>query len=332
MRETRAALTGALGTASLPGFSDSQLEALRLTIEREQRNRDRSALDSLSRSHGGGADRPRDRSSEGHAERNTSGHLFREVPLFMKEESEEKLMRHAPPYGFKFGTFSVGELRAKRANATMPAVRKYDSCAVVGSSGTLLLAELGSEIDAHSAVWRINGGRAHPDFAAVAGMRTTIRVFSSPHAASDWSFKEQQLYPNTTVLVVCDRPFVYSCQNVLYATPKPTWHGINPIFYAAVRRTVDKRKGAIPLTGVTAVALAARMCNQVDVYGMSTMQSPEACFYYWHAKKGGRCNLRQGGTDAAYHRRPGDAAFHDFRGNAQALLRWNATGRIRLRG
>ena len=112
-----------------------------------------------------------------------------------------------------------------------------------------------------------------------------------------------------------------ACQNVLFARPREHMHNVNPIFYAAVRRTTDKRKKAIPLTGVVAVAAAIRMCSSVDVYGMSTMTHAKACFYYW------QCH----GTDKWYHSRPGDAAFHDFRGNALALTRWNASGLIRIR-
>ena len=131
------------------------------------------------------------------------------------------------------------------------------------------------------------------------------------------------MYPNQTMLVLCDRPYVYSCQNVLFARRKPQLHNINPRFYERVRRHTDKRKNAIPLTGVVAVAVAMRSCESVDVYGLSTMEETtrRSCFYYW------RCSS----TDAVYHSRPGDAEFHDFKGNARALLRWNASGAVRIR-
>ena len=259
---------------------------------------------------------------------------FQEIPLFMIEEEPSRLMKHAPPYGYKFGNgkraFRPDELEAKRRNATLPSKRRFGSCAVVGSSGTLLHAKLGKEIDAHHAVFRVNGAPlgSHyanggmKSYADVVGTRTTWRLFSSPHAASDYGFHEERAYPNQTMLVLCDRPYVYSCQNVLFARPKPYLHGINPRFYEAVRKHTDKRKSAIPLTGVVAVAIAMRSCDTVDVYGMSVMsRAKQACFYYWSC----------GRTDATYHSRPGDAQFHDFHGNAQALLRWNASGAIRLR-
>ena len=237
--------------------------------------------------------------------RRNSSSLFGGVPLYMIDEEPERLMRHKPPYGYNFRGFTRDALLAKRSHASLPAVREYDSCAVVGSSGTLLRMQLGREIDMHDAVIRVNAAPTMRKFDSHAGARTTWRVFSSPHADSDFKFKEQDLFPNTTMLVVCDRPYVYSCQNVLFANRKPLMHGISPIFYAAVRRHTDKRKHAIPLTGVVAVAIAIRSCRTVDVYGMSTMTGPRACFYYWSCSHG---------TDALYHSRPGDAEFHDFRG------------------
>ena len=99
-------------------------------------------------------------------------------------------------------------------------------------------------------------------------------------------------------------------------------HNINPRFYEAVRKQADARKHAIPLSGVVAVAAALRSCAAVDVYGLSTMSTPRStCFYYWN------CGM----TDAKYHSRPGDAEFHDFMGNAAALIRWNASGLINIR-
>ena len=166
--------------------------------------------------------------------------LFDRAPLFMLEESAERLMTHAPPYGFKFQSHRADELKAKRANATLPAVHAWPSCAVVGSSGTLLHKSLGAEIDAHAAVFRVNSAPV-TRYAKYAGARTTVRVIASPHAASGTRFHEEACFPNATVYVVCDRPFVYSCHNVLYASRKPRWHQINPFFYAAVRRHTDKR-------------------------------------------------------------------------------------------
>lgn len=170
--------------------------------------------------------------------------LFAAVPLFMVEEEVSRLMLNRPPFGYNLPSFSVDELQRKRKNATLPSVRMYDSCAVVGSSGTLLRSLLGAEIDAHDAVWRINGAPGQAEWRAYAGMKTTVRVFASPHASPAGGFKEEALFPNTTFLTVCDRSYIYSCQNLMFDQPKPRWHNINPIFYHAVRRETDRRKAS----------------------------------------------------------------------------------------
>eukprot|EP00966_Prymnesium_polylepis_P209157 4845314-Prymnesium_polylepis.1 len=52
--------------------------------------------------------------------RSSSARLFAGVPLFMIEESPERLMRHKPPYGYRFGRMSMDDLLRRRKNATLP--------------------------------------------------------------------------------------------------------------------------------------------------------------------------------------------------------------------
>eukprot|EP00976_Prorocentrum_cordatum_P026175 531066-Prorocentrum_minimum.AAC.1 len=54
----------------------------------------------------------------------------------------------------------------------------FKSCAVVGSSGILLLYDRGSEIDGHDAVFRFNSAPTH-GFEPKVGSRTTIRLTNS---------------------------------------------------------------------------------------------------------------------------------------------------------
>lgn len=55
----------------------------------------------------------------------------------------------------------------------------WRSCAVVGSSGVLLHARLGDEIDAHDAVLRLNAAPT-AQYARHVGRRTTVRLVNSP--------------------------------------------------------------------------------------------------------------------------------------------------------
>ena len=254
-------------------------------------------------------------------------------PVFFKQEDPDRLMRHPPPFGYKFQSITADRVRQLQRNATMPQQKAFGSCAVVGNSGTLKLRTLGAEIDAHDAVFRVNHAPAPstPEghkHVAYAGSRTTWRVVTSR-----W-FDEEKRNPTQTLLVVCDRPFIYSCQNILFENgPKPLAHSVNPLFYGAVRRHTGASK--IPLAGLVAAAIAVSSCQTVDVYGLSTMQyderkatpgSPRVCGYYYAC--GGAPGLA---SDRAYHSRPGDAEYHDFRAHAQTLLKWNRSGVVRIR-
>ena len=48
------------------------------------------------------------------------------------------------------------------------------------------------------------------------------------------------------MIVVCDRPYVYSCQHVLFKSAKPRMHALNPIFYAQARScTFGQRRESV---------------------------------------------------------------------------------------
>lgn len=145
---------------------------------------------------------------------------------------------------------------------------------------------------------------------------------------SRW-FDEEKKEPQQRLLVVCDRPFIYSCQNILFENgPKPLAHSVNPLFYGMVRRHAGDSK--IPLAGLVTAAIAMASCETVDVYGLSTMQQPspgqKVCGYYYQC--GGGPGMH---SDLAYHSRPGDREFHDFEAHARSLLAWNASGALRIR-
>ena len=77
-----------------------------------------------------------------------------DAPIFMTEESTRRLMLKRPPYGYEGET--MRKVKRFMANATRPGVRRFATCAVVGSSGELRRRPLGAEIDSHSAVIRAN--------------------------------------------------------------------------------------------------------------------------------------------------------------------------------
>ena len=87
---------------------------------------------------------------------------FSGVPLFFADEDLKAALAERPPFGY-LGS-AVRSVRERQRNATVPAVQRFGTCAVVGNSGTLLQKQLGKEIDAHDAVrspTRARSSRAH---------------------------------------------------------------------------------------------------------------------------------------------------------------------------
>ena len=109
--------------------------------------------------------------------------LFGPAPLFMAAEKLEVLAAERAPYGLQMGGKSEAEARAAIAryqrNTSQPLRCRFDSCAVVGSSGRLRGAHFGPYIDAHEAVIRINAAPTTSNHAAAVGSRTTWRVHNS---------------------------------------------------------------------------------------------------------------------------------------------------------
>jgi len=245
----------------------------------------------------------------------SEAHGLLQAPIFFAGEHLQTIMRDHAPYGYS------GEAERKilryMANATQPARLRYSTCAVVGASGVLKKYRWGAEIDSHEAVIRANaapvGGRHRP----WTGSRSTWRVFSSAY----WKGHYSHSGPHEQFLVVCDRPYVYSCQYHLFERHDlfPRAHAVNPVFYGLARQQVGVPTALIPTTGLLAVAAAVHACDRVRVYGFGN-GSRSSCYYY-HKD----CHK----TDYDYlHRKP---AYHHFMKERETLARWHAAGMITWR-
>jgi hypothetical protein len=257
---------------------------------------------------------------------NASDHAtltFGGAPLFVADEpSASQLLRRSYPFGLAPSPFRLAQ--CYRSIATRPPRAVFATCAVVGSSGSLKGGALGREIDEHEAVIRVNSAPV-AGYVADVGYRTTWRVLASK-AWGAW--RNTSMWARATgeeeeALVVCDRPFLHECQRALFTDGGARVHAVSPNFYFEVRRHCGRSR--IPLTGLVAVALAMRSCASVDVYGFTHGLDPRAmahsaCEYYWSSEP---CRAN------GYTRR--GVAYHDYRRSAEALSRWNLSGRIRLR-
>lgn len=232
------------------------------------------------------------------------------VPLLFVNESSDALMRHAPPYGFKFQMFQRTRLEEMKRNAWWEPLPRAKSCAVVGNSGILRQRRDGALVDAHDLVFRVNHAPT-TGYEPHVGNKTDYHV-----SASHW-MREKKEHPSRSFLVVCDRPYVYSCQNAMFATRRPGVQMINPLFYREVRTFAGDSK--IPLTGFVAVSLALRLCDRVRLFGFSVYtprKNDRVCEYYYACARSAHW----------YNTRRGNLLFHDFAAHRKTLQEWASRG------
>ena len=242
------------------------------------------------------------------------------APLLFIRETPHHLMEHRPPFGFKFQTFKISQIENFRKNASSWEPGRYTNCAVVGNSGILKIQNHGTDIDSNDAVFRVNHSPVKM-FSAFVGSKTTYHVSSS-----HW-IRELRLHPHRNFLVVCDRPFVYSCQNVMFREVRQNVQLVNPIFYKNVSHFTGRSK--IPLTGIVAVFIALSMCQSVHLFGFSFgefdfLSERKICQYYYESQE--TCRI----SDKTYHARNGDSIFHDFKAHKKLLRYLNQTGLVRM--
>ena len=192
------------------------------------------------------------------------------APLFVAAERPRKLAADRAPFGMHMGgktkEQNVQAIRRYLRNASQPAVCRYRTCAVVGSSGSLRGAGFGAAIDSHDAVIRINAAPTFGHERAV-GARTTWRVHNSekPYmlAASD--------VPSLQ-LVICHMAWIGSCQHQAFSGAYTTTIAyVNPRFYGQLFTLLGApRDKQSPSTGLLAIALALGACDAVSIYGFGS--------------------------------------------------------------
>ena len=153
------------------------------------------------------------------------------APVFFAGEEMEQILRAKAPYGYRGEALS--KISRFMANATQPTQRRFASCAVVGASGALKSHRWGPEIDSHSAVFRANPAPVGGKWAPWTGRRSTWRVFSSAY----WKGHYAHSGPNEQFLVVCNSPWVNSCQFFLFERHDRTPHALEPATLLRTART-----------------------------------------------------------------------------------------------
>eukprot|EP00271_Cylindrocystis_brebissonii_P007632 TRINITY_DN211_c1_g1_i1.p1 TRINITY_DN211_c1_g1~~TRINITY_DN211_c1_g1_i1.p1 ORF type:complete len:1174 (-),score=270.23 TRINITY_DN211_c1_g1_i1:934-4071(-) len=134
----------------------------------------------------------------------------------------------------------------------------WDTCAVVGSSGSLLMQELGEEIDAHEMVIRFNAAPTY-GYETQVGRKTTIRI-SHPEFAGFKEGSEMVLFhvwlrdTKAEMLRLLKFKRMFSRDPLL-------------ILELGFLTAVYNALGFIPSIGYYGWAFALQKCKRVDLYG-----------------------------------------------------------------
>ena len=192
-------------------------------------------------------------------------------PAFFHDADLTDLMRHAPPWGFqrtKFSERHVADLR----NRSWREVPRGRTCAVVGSSSSLLERALGAEIDAADVIIRVNEAPI-AGFEEDVGMRTTLRVATIDPI-------ERLLrgpLDRAGLVTYCHLPWMGKCwvdetarTNKKAMRMNESWRWqptprLNPAFVRHVKRQMNLSHW--PTSGGMAVWLGMALCGTVRAYG-----------------------------------------------------------------
>ena len=162
----------------------------------------------------------------------------------------------------------------------------FTSCAVVGSSGSLLSDRHGQEIDQHDAVIRFNTAPVR-GFEPVVGSRTTVRLVNSQAMVS--VIKRCSPYgtctpnvtccsdPHETLFINSGRDGVANCLRKVCGDVPSVSRGMptlalqtHPFLFEAP----SGKRGTSILSGIFGLALATALCTgPVDIYGFTSRAS-----------------------------------------------------------
>lgn len=209
------------------------------------------------------------------------------APLFMAAEWPRRLIKENAPYGLRMRGKTeeqmLTRLREYHRNVSQPVRCRYETCAVVGSSGNLRGKQYGQLIDAHEAVFRVNAAPVHRHEEAV-GARTTWRFMNSekPFFMASLGVPELQV-------VICHMGWIGSCQRQAFGGAyMETIAYVNPIFYGQLWSMLGRPVGKqTPSTGLLAIALALGVCGKVNIFGFGRRSEDSACRHYWECPKWG---------------------------------------------
>ena len=229
---------------------------------------------------------------------------------------------------------------AASAHRTVTAASlRHRSCAVVGSSGSMLGAGRGAAIDAHDAVFRFNLAPTASQWAPDVGSRTTYRLFNGQSRFRTRMIDGGKQIDGAggSVQHVLYCPFDRRLSKCLLAgVPWPTgkpafaqpWLLANPALVAEVGAHQMGQGGRgvrMISTGLLGTAMAARLCGSVTLYGFgngSDTSGAGVCGHYWECSH----NNSKYRNQSKYFR--GKGGYHDWQAHWRVLQHWVDRGAI----
>ena len=162
--------------------------------------------------------------------------------------------------------------------------KRYNSCAVVGNGGGTLLAEYGKHIDAHTAVFRFNGGPTI-GFERHVGKRTTFRLANTEHLLFHEPRTKELVLQHVTsskTLNIIKKLALKPENDTLvskYTNETVNVHAISPTFHKFVMNM--QNKGA-PSNGFYGIVLAHFLCMRITLFGYEKDWRNENIPYHYY--------------------------------------------------
>eukprot|EP00899_Mesostigma_viride_P014309 jgi/Mesvir1/2287/Mv19325-RA.1 len=162
--------------------------------------------------------------------------------------------------------------------------RIFDTCAVVGNSGSLLESQHGAEIDSHSVVIRFNAGITE-GYEQFVGSKTTFRLLNNPASAP----KEAG---EITIATIRDSDIKEWVKSIIRNPERAeSAFAIDPEFLCYTWLWV-KQSGHKPSSGLVGIILALKLCHKIHVYGFNFSsyfsRTSRPHYYDWERPAKGR--------------------------------------------
>ena len=182
--------------------------------------------------------------------------------------------------------------------------KKFDSCGVVSSSGSMLGSKLGDHVDANDFVIRFNNAPTTQEYSKDVGSKTSLRIVNSQVVGKpEFKFLDSRngLYEKSPVLVWDpsgynatlsawyknpDYPFFETFFSKRLMKPDEELHLLHPrslwsIWNYLQKHTADYLLPNPPSSGFLGVVLALFNCRKVHVYEyVPSMRLTKRCHYY----------------------------------------------------